>query len=256
MQWISIFGAIGLFMLLYFGLDSKPKNIEALEKTRTLSAEKTSAGVLIKLAKESLEPSDVSSLELMEQEFVVAVGDSSKSAIGKRLSGRWYELKKPAIAGHFAMQVAELENSEDAWSIAGTTFALCLKRSKDDAEKDFCTKRAIQSFENAISLNPSENAHKLNLALVYVDNPPEDQPMKGIQILLGMNRENPENVTVIKALARLGIQTGQMDKALDRLIKAKGLAPDDKEIDCLLVKVYEANQQNELALKAAQKCNS
>ena len=92
--------------------------------------------------------------------------------------------------------------------------------------------------------------------MVYVDNPPEDQPMKGIQILLGMNRENPENVTVIKALARLGIQTGQMDKAYARLIKAKAIAPDDKEIDCLLVKVYEAQQQSKLALEAAQKCNS
>jgi len=254
-QWISIFVAAVLFALLYFGLNTKPDNIKGLEKTRSLAAEKTSAAVLMKNAKSNLDNANLASLELLEQEFVNATVDSVKTSFGKQLSGRWFELKQPSIAGHFAQKVAEIDNVENSWSIAGTTYALCVQRSKDEAEKDFCTKRAVESFENAISLNPDESAHKLNLALVYTDNPPEGQPMKGIQMMLALNRENPENVTVIKTLARLGLQTGQYEKVLARLTKAKSLAPNDSEIDCLLVKVYTATKETALAEKAVVNCN-
>ncbi len=254
-QWISIAGAAVLFSLLYFGCNTKPENIKGLEKTRTLAAEKTSAAVLMKNAKAKLPNAELASLELLEQEFVNTTVDSIKINYGKQLSGRWFELKQPAISGHFAQEVASLENEENSWSIAGTTYALCVQRSQDEVEKDFCSKRAVESFENAISLNPSESAHKLNLALVYADNPPEGQPMKGIQMLLTLNREQPENVTVIKTLARLGLQTGQFEKVLARLTKAKALAPNDREIDCMLVKVYTATNETALAEQAAVNCN-
>jgi len=101
-QWISIAGAAVLFVLLYFGCNTKPENIKGLEKTRSLAAEKTSAAVLMKNAKAKLSNADLASLELLEQEFVNATADSSKISFGKQLSGRWFESKHPSIAGHFA----------------------------------------------------------------------------------------------------------------------------------------------------------
>ena len=253
-QWFSIAGALILFGILYFVLDTKPDTIKASEKSRSLTAEQTSAAVLVKQAKRNLDPTELASLELLEQDYFAAQADSTKLNLGKRLSGRWFELKQIAVAGHYAQLVAEKENSENAWSIAGTTFALCVQRTKEEAEKDFCSRRAVEAFENAISINPAASVHKVNLALVYADHPPKENPMKGIQLLLEMNRSNPEDVQVIKTLARLGIKTGQYDKALARLQKAKTLAPEDSSIDCLMAEIYTATNQEALAMAAKEKC--
>lgn len=253
-QWISILSAVLIFVVLYFVLDTSPKDFRDLEKSRSVSSEQTSSAILIKDAKESINPADLASLELLEQEFHSTSSDSVKIEFGKRLSGRWFDLKQVAVAGHYAQLIAEIENQADSWGIAGTTFALCMQRSQNEVEKDYCTKRAIESFENAISLNPEASNHKVNLALVYADNPPDGNPMKGIQMLLGMNKENPDDVQVIKSLARLGMKTGQYEKALGRLLKAKSLTPEDTSIDCMLMEIYGSTDQHALAQKAREIC--
>ncbi|NNE30328.1 MAG: hypothetical protein HKN16_11875 [Saprospiraceae bacterium] len=237
-QIITILAAIGLFGLLFLGFDTKPQKQKDLEKSRSFNAELTSGQALLKNAKEGLSSSDLNEVSLLESQ-TNAENDSLKAEFLKELSGRWYELQRPDIAGYYAEQVAELENSEESWAISGTTFSLCLQRMQREDQVDFCKRRAISSFENAISLSPENMTHQVNLAMVFANNPPQEQPMKGIQMLLALNRKAPENVLVLKTLARFGMQTNQFEKALGRLQKAKAQAPEDKELDCLLAKAHQ-----------------
>jgi cytochrome c-type biogenesis protein CcmH/NrfG len=88
--------------------------------------------------------------------------------------------------------------------------------------KAFCNQRAVQAFENAISLNPDNASHRLNLALTYTEMPPEDNPMKGILLLRELQEQYPENTQVLNALGRLAIQTGQYARAVERLDAGAG----------------------------------
>jgi tetratricopeptide (TPR) repeat protein len=254
LQLIVIGAAVVLFLVLYFGFDTTPRDIQALEKTRALSAEQTNLEVLLQEAKATLPAGQLNPVLALEQQLEEAPDDSTRAPLLKDLSSRWFSLGYPAIAGGYAEQVAFLENTESSWAIAGTTFTICVQRSQEEKIRNYCTDKAVESFENAISIDPTDIAHRVNLALLYTENPPLENPMKGITMLLDLNRANPESVLVLNALGRLAIRTGQYDRALERLEKAQSLEPNNANTTCLLAQVYEGLGDNELAQQYSEQC--
>ncbi len=256
MQFGMIAFAAGLFCILAFVLDTRPKKLRDLETQRSLSAETTSAAVLLKEARQSLPETTAAEMAVMEESALAESSDSARIESFKLLSGTWYQLGYPAISGYYAQEVAALLNTEESWAIAGTTYAIAQKQAQEEKVRDFCTARAIECFENAISLNPDNPDYQLNLANVFVEKPPQDNPMKGILMLRELNEKYPDNVPVLNNLGRLALQTGQIDRAVERLERAFSLAPENNQTLCLLAEAYEAAGQSAKSAIFAQKCRT
>jgi len=73
-------------------------------------------------------------------------------------------------------------------------------------------------------------------------------------MLLDLNREHSENVLVLNTLARLAIRTGQYDRAIERLEKARSIEPNNANTSCLLAQAYEGNGNTEQAQAFAERC--
>jgi tetratricopeptide (TPR) repeat protein len=256
LQWAVIIAALALFFTLYFGCERTPPDIAELETTRSLSVESTTPTALLDEAKSKLNGVQLSEVAALEDEAQMATADSSRAGVYQRLSSQWYQLGHPALAGYYAEEVASLRSTEESWSIAGTTYSICIQRSGEEKIREFCSGRAVQAFENAISLNPENTAHRVNLALTYTANPPADNPMKGVLMLRELNQEEPNNVLVLNALARLAIKTGQYERAVERLEAAAQLSPDNANTICLLAQAYEGKGDNGKAQEYAEKCRS
>ncbi|MCB0675896.1 MAG: tetratricopeptide repeat protein [Saprospiraceae bacterium] len=252
----TILMAIALFLGLYFGCDTNPPEQAAIEKSRALTVESTDINALLLEAKSGMGPQEESEILALETEMEAAADDSSSARVLKELSGKWYEFGQPAIAGFYAEEVAGLENSGAAWSIAGTTYALCLQTKPPDKIRDFCSSRAVKAFENAISLDPEEVSNRVNLALVYTEAPPPGNPMKGILMLRDLNEQYPENVSVLVNLSRLALQTGQYDRAVERLQQALELDAGNRQAACLLAQAYQGLGRQSEAEEWASRCNS
>lgn len=249
------FGAL-LFVLLYFVLDTKPNEQKLAEKSRALKMETTSVQNLLLAAKKDLDAEQTAILDDIVTGVRAAEGDIDREVTGfKELSGFWYNVGNPAIAGHYAEEVATRDSTALAWSIAGTTYTLALQKVEDDRTAQWASKRARLAFENAISYEPDVVDHKINLALTYVENPLADNPMKGILMLRQLLDDNPEEVKVLNQLARLSLRTNQVDKAVSRLESAIAIEPDNLTTICLLAKAYEAagrtNESKEYSARCA-----
>lgn len=255
LQYIVIASAISLFLILYFGCDTKPQEQAALEKTRALAAQSTDINNLLMEAKASIAAKEAANILALEQDLEATTSDSSKIEVLKQLSGQWYRLNHPAIAGSYAEEIAEISGTEEAWSIAGTTYSIGLQRSEAEKVRGFCTEKAIKAFENASSLNPTKVAHKTNLALVYTDNPPQDNPMKGILMLVDLNKQYPEDVSVLMNLGRLAIKTGQYDRAINRLEEVIRLDANNNAA-CLLVEAYKGLGNTAKMQEFEQQCSA
>ena len=94
---------------------------------------------------------------------------------------------------------------------------------------------------------------KINLALIYVDNP-DTSPMQGIQMLLKLNENNPDNVQVMNQLARLALRTNQTAKAIQRLEKALGFEPENNNSICLIAQAYAQAGNESKAKEFQDKC--
>lgn len=247
-------GAAGMFLAIYFGCDTKPPKQASIEKSRALTAESTDISSLLSEAKSKLDAPEASAVLALEKQLEGSSEDSVKVAVLKRLAGIWFENNRSDISGYYAELIAETEGTEEAWAISGTTFTICVQRAEEQKIKDFCTGRAVKSLENAISINPANINHRVNLALCYTENPPQENPMKGVLMLRELNEKYPDDVLILKNLARLAIKTGQFDKAKERLEKALESQPEDGDVICLLAQTYTSLSETEKAEEFQRKC--
>ncbi len=245
--------ALILFSVLYFGFSIKPRERAEIDKSRALKAESTDINSLVRAAKANISEDDLHSIGFLEQEVSQAASDSIKSEALKKLSGAWYKLDEYALAGVYAQKVAAIDNTEQTWSITGTTYALGVQKSTKERDKLFCRGRAVKAFEKAISFDPNNVQHQINLALCFVELPLQDNPMKGVLMLRDLVDKHPQNTAVLNNLARLAIKTGQYEKALERLGKSIKIEPDNPYTLSLLIEANVQSGKKEKAIEYQKK---
>jgi tetratricopeptide (TPR) repeat protein len=254
-QKILIAATFMVSFLLFFGFDYKPKNIKTLEKSRVNNLEATSIDNLLLEARKNLTSEQSTILESFKENTSSKV-DSIKVEALKKYSSMWYEYGFATISAYFAEEVAKVENLASSWSIAGTTYTIAMKGTDDELEKEYARNRAIGAFESALSLEPEVVSHKINLALVNVESPPKDQPMKGILMLRDLNTAYPKDVAVMNQLARLALQTNQIDKAIERLETAISIESENNVTICLLAEAYNLKGLEAKSQEFAERCKS
>jgi len=254
-QTFYILGAILLLAGLYWGFDTKPSTQKALEKSRVLSSQGFDLSSLRAEAKKTLKKDELEYVEALESQVQYAGQDSIKVEILKQLSGNWFKLGEPILAGIYAKEIAEKDQTARSWAIAGTTFASALRQAElEDKDRVLAREQAIDAFEHAISLEPTVIEHRVNQALCYIETPDAAQPMKGIQILAALATNYPESALPPYHLARLAVQTGQYERAEGRIEQALKLAPADARIACLAIDIYTAVNKPDKANKLADLC--
>ncbi len=254
-QTLYILGAILLVAGLYWGFDTKPSTQKALEKSRVLNSQGFDLGSILTETKKTLKKDELEYVEALESQVQYAGQDSIKVEILKLLSGNWFKLGEPILAGIYAKEIAETDQTARSWAIAGTTFAAALQQAElEDKDRVLARDQAIDAFEHAISLEPMVVEHRVNQALCYIETPDADQPMKGIQMLAALATNYPESALPPYHLARLAMQTGQYEKAEERIEQALKLAPADARIACLAIDIYTGVSKPEKANKLADLC--
>jgi len=255
-QILTVFIALALFSGLYFGFDTKPNKQKTTERSRSLKGESTSFETLLEDATTHLSTGQVEELAGLEKQIQASTNEEQRIQLLKSLSGLWYNFGQLPIAGGIAEQVAELESADSSWSVAGGTFFTALLAEKDPKVRQYCASHAVKAFESAASLAPDKVEHRVNLALVWAEDPPPDNPMQAVLMLRELESKHPENASVYNALGRLAIKTSQWQRAIDRLEKAWSLDKNNPNTPCLLAKAYEGIGNIEKATEYAQRCNT
>lgn len=252
---IAIILGVVIFSIIYFGLNTKPNKQRAQEKSRVSNFEATGIQNILTATKDSLSKDELAYLETLNHEVNQEANDSLKVIALKKLSGAWYEQGYPILSGYYAEEIAKILGDHDSWAVAGTTYILGMRNAPSDSQKSFSRNRAIKALESAISIEPDNISDQINLSLIYVD-APDENPMQGILMLRELNEKYPQSVNVLNQLGRLAIRTNQTEKALQRLLKAYELEPDNRNTICLLASAYKlANDTvNENAFKS--KCEN
>ena len=131
-QLLVIGSAVVLFLILYFGCETKPSEIQDVEKSRLLASESTDVSILLDAAMDELSPQKENEVIALNRQIEETMADSAKADLLKQLSGKWYSFGHPSISGYYAQEVASLTGTEEAWSIAGTTYTICIQQSQEE----------------------------------------------------------------------------------------------------------------------------
>ncbi len=250
----AIAGSVLLLIVLYFGVSKTSSEQKELEKTKALQMESTDITLLLSKASKGLSANQLANVEALQRRLDEAVVDSTRTARYRELSSLWYQYGYPVMSGYYAQQIAEIEQTEESWAITGTTYTIALQEAGDESTRAFASGRAVRAFEAAVSLNPEELSHKVNLALVYTLDPPQDNPMRGILMLRELDGAHPREPMILNNLARLAIQTRQYERAVERLETVLEVDPNNIRAICLLAEAYRSLNDDAQAADYTRRC--
>jgi cytochrome c-type biogenesis protein CcmH/NrfG len=103
-----------------------------------------------------------------------------------------------------------------------------------------------------LEILPGDINTRIKMAEIYVQGTQE--PMKGIGILRSIVDSLPDNVPALIALGRMSLQSGQFDKARERLEKVLQLEPQNTEAMYFLAVTEAESGNTEKAVQLLQLC--
>lgn len=158
----------------------------------------------------------------------------------------WREHHQPAMFAWTTAQSARLAQSEKKLSFAGQFFLELMHDAGTPAVQAWAAQGAVNCLSQAVDLNPDDDTARLALATAYVEG--TGAPMSGISILRDMVAKNPNHIPANVLLGRLSIQSGQWQKAVERLELVKSLDPKNREALYFLGEAYRGAGQKEKAI--------
>lgn len=206
-----------------------------------------SVSQLVEQEKENIDPSLLVEIEEAEEELAAGKEDTAQL---KKLATGWSGLNISHISGLYWYQLAEISPSLKAWMSAGEQLREGYKTTRDSTQRSFFIHKAQLAYENALELDPGNLDAKTGLGAVLVEGTPD--PMKGIQMLMDVVEEDPENVKANMTLGMFSIQSGQYDKALERLRTVIRNEPSG-EAYFYMAEAYRASGDKEKAVEAYEK---
>jgi tetratricopeptide (TPR) repeat protein len=192
---------------------------------------------------------DIATLE----KSISALPDSTAMAPKiTELAKAWQQHKQLPVAAYYYAKAAKLENSEKKLNFAGQFF-LDLMRNATSAEvQAWEAQEAIACLSRSLEINPSNDTVKMALAAGYVEGTSE--PMQGIQLLLGITRERPDDIPANLMLGKMAIQSGQYDKAVARFETVLKNEPENTEATYFLAEAYKGKGDKAKAIELLEKC--
>lgn len=154
----------------------------------------------------------------------------------------------PEIASWLVFQKAQYLKNTNSWELAGDNFVKLLSDMQmDTALFSDVSNHAIRCYENSIQLDSNQLNSKMKLAQCYMEL--TNNPMSGVQLLLGIVKNNPKNIDAQLLLAKFGLVSGQVEKVQQRLETVLSLQPQNLDALLMRAEAYARTEKLELAIK-------
>lgn len=203
-------------------------------------------------ARKQLPGHALSDLALMEQEMGALEDSSGMAPIFDSMARIFRDHKQLNIAAYYQAKAAKLENSEKKLNFAGQFFLDLMQQTSSAGVRAWQAQEALACFEQSLVLNPENDTARLAMAAAHIEG--AGQTMMGVQLLLGITRENPDHVMANLMLGRLSIESGQFDKAIERYQTVLEQEPENTEALYFQAEAYKGLGNKEKAIALLEEC--
>lgn len=259
-HYIVIGIAIVVIALLYWGGNTVPPKKEEKSQPPMAAAGGMMPGAespasfdsILSAARHMLSAKATDTVAAFEKE-IRGLSDSAKMVEPLlKLSKVWERNKQYAPTVYYRAQAAKLENSEKSLTFAAQLFLELLEHEGDRSMQLWEANEAISCLERSLAIDSGSQEAKIAMASAYIQG--TSQPMRGVQMLLGMVRENPKDIPANMMLGRMSIRSGQFEKAIKRFETVLEQEAENKEALYFLAQAYEGTGNNKKAIELLEEC--
>jgi tetratricopeptide (TPR) repeat protein len=254
-QFILTGAGILLLCILFFFVRTTPnKKVLASSNKDSIAQKAFNVKLFIQQEKAKLSPNNAILVSKLENS--ISRGDVLTQQIKayEALANFWKDSAKLYEAYVFYIsEAAKLENSEKNLTFAARLYLDNLRGEKDELKLAWETGEAIELFNRAIKINPTNDDLRIGLGSSYIygkgRNGDPQETMKGIQELLAVVRKDSSNLKAQLMLGVGGVVSGQYIKAIDRLEKVAAAEPNNVEAVAYLADAYAGIGKKAEAIK-------
>ncbi|HCL83407.1 MAG TPA: hypothetical protein DIC22_05495 [Chitinophagaceae bacterium] len=235
-------GVIILVVFYFFGNTVPPLKKTAGPDTST-TAQSLDIKTILDAGKAKLSPARLAYVNRLEHAVIRGDIKNQQIEADRQLAGFWKDSVENGFlaSAYYTGEAAKLENSEKSLTFAAQLFLNNLRGQVNPALKIWMANQSRDLFERAEQLNPNNDSTKIGLGATYIfgsTGEPQDV-MKGIQKILEVTRRDSLNMYAQLMLGLGGIESGQYDKAVGRLLKVVHYDPGNLEAVLNLGEAYE-----------------
>jgi len=244
---LTISGLCLLVVLYFFGNTVPPAKANTSTVTAgdgVSSAKEFGIREILEASKSRLTVDQLSSVNRLEHAVVRGDVKNQQLKAYQSLASFWKDSVSDAFlpAVYYTAEAAKLENSEKSLTFAAQLFLENLRGQDNPALKHWMASEAKDLFQRALVLNPGNDSSKIGLGGSYIfgSNAADPQEvMQGIQQILEVARRDSGNMYAQFMLGLGGIESGQFDKAIERLTRVVHHEPGNVEAVLALAEAYE-----------------
>lgn len=153
-------------------------------------------------------------------------------------------------AAWFAEEASKFFNTTESWKKAGDNYYQAYTFALDQSKQNALAAKTQEFYGKILKANPKELNVKTKMAMTYLSSA---SPMQGIVMLREVIAEDPKNELALFNLGMLSIQSGQFDKAIDRLEELIKINPSHTQGQLLLGIAWMSKGNKEKARAQFQK---
>ena len=240
-------GVLVLLALYFFGqtVPPHPKPNAAMAGVAGVPTVK-SIGLqeILQASQARLTPAQLSYVNRLQHSVVRGDVQVQQLNAYRQLAGFWKDSVTDGylLYAYYTGEAAKLEKSEKKLTFAAQLFLQSLRGQDNPALNGWMATDAKELFEKALELNPENDSSKVGLGASYIFGSQAGNPMEvmqGIQRILEVARRDSTNMYAQLMLGWGGLESGQFDKAIERLTTVVRHQPANIEATLLLAEVYQ-----------------
>ncbi len=241
---VALSGIVILVVFYFFGNTVPQVKKSPQIATSAIAGQSLDIKTILDAEKTKLSPVKLAEVNRLENAVVRGDVKNQQIAADHQLANFWKDSVENGflVYAYYTSEAAKLENSEKSLTFAAQLFLNNLRGQDNPALKNWMSNESRDLFERAETLNPDNDSTKIGLGATYIFGSTGENPadvMKGIQTILEVTRRDSLNMYAQLMLGLGGIESGQYDKAILRLLKVVHFDPGNLEAILSLAEAYE-----------------
>jgi tetratricopeptide (TPR) repeat protein len=246
---VALSGIVILVIFYLFGNTTPPHKKPTQPTTSETARQSIDIKTILDAEKAKLSPSKLSSVNRLENAVIRGDIKNQQISADRQLAEFWKDSAENGFLAYayYTSEAAKLENSEKSLTFAAQLFLNNLRAQDNPALKNWMSTESRDLFERAEVLNPDNDSTKIGLGATYIFGSTGENPadvMKGIQTILEVTRRDSLNMYAQLMLGLGGLESGQYDKAIGRLLKVVHFDQGNLEAILSLGEAYEKTGNN------------
>jgi len=175
-------------------------------------------------------PETLQAIRQLRDQVGEGVPNEKNAIFADSLASLYEDAGKFDSAAWYAEEASKFFNTTESWIKTGDRYYQAYTFAIDQAKQNQLAAKAQEFFKKVLDANPNNLEVKTKLAMTYLSS----SPMQGVLMLREVLAEDPKNELALLNMGMLSIQSGQHERAVERLEVLVKINPNHTQGQLLL----------------------